>query len=281
MADKTMQLVEVTPEMAVEILSSNYEDQRNINKAAVEKLRRAMEAGEWAPEIAGPIIVSEDGELLDGQHRLTAVVLHGEPVPMWVYRGASAKDFPKIDSGMGRTMAQALPWDAKNKTVLASMLKYVTAYKENGFGTGLWFERVPAYVGREEYESNRDDYDRIASEAVAIRKSYASMSTGTLAFFIWLMERTDRETAEAVKAGLRGEGKDAWMYRVINVWILHRTGPGRTVKPPVLFRCLCCIWNAAVEGRTLAKPVVHADRPIRFLGVTAPFRVIDGEHVSA
>lgn len=64
--------VTITPELASEVLRFNARIQRNRRKEVIRRYRRDMEAGKWA-RTADPIRFTLDGDLIDGQHRLSAL----------------------------------------------------------------------------------------------------------------------------------------------------------------------------------------------------------------
>lgn len=95
------EVVDVTPEMAQRLID-NSAINRPLRDGAVKKHARAMVAGRWDLSHQG-IAIDTDGRLIDGQHRLHAVVQAGVPVRMLV-----AMDVPKvamqhIDTGTART----------------------------------------------------------------------------------------------------------------------------------------------------------------------------------
>ena len=73
----------VTPDMAREWLARSR--QSRLVRSRVRAFARAMRDGEWDPDrhFRQPIGISP-GRLSNGNHRLHAVVEHGEPVLMWV-----------------------------------------------------------------------------------------------------------------------------------------------------------------------------------------------------
>lgn len=81
------QVVNVTPAMAKEWLSNNGKN-RKVSAPHVRRLAVSMAGGHWV--LNGQTISFDDsGRLLDGQHRLTAVVESGVTVPMAVAVGVS------------------------------------------------------------------------------------------------------------------------------------------------------------------------------------------------
>jgi hypothetical protein len=75
------QVVEMTPEYAQELLDKNHPNNRPAKKSRIEQYERDMRAGMWRLTHQ-PVAQDEDGYLVDGQNRLSAVVRSGQNVPM-------------------------------------------------------------------------------------------------------------------------------------------------------------------------------------------------------
>lgn len=91
----------ITPELAEEILSRNVNN-RPLSMRRVRSLVEQIKAGAWSVINQG-IGIADNGDLIDGQHRLTAIVLSGTPVMMNVMRGMKKSSAQVIDSGAKRT----------------------------------------------------------------------------------------------------------------------------------------------------------------------------------
>jgi hypothetical protein len=87
----------VTPASARAMLDANTGN-RAIRRAVVAQMARAILAGEWRITHQG-IAIAPCGRLLDGQHRLNAIVEAGIPVLMAVARNVPADSFAVIDGG--------------------------------------------------------------------------------------------------------------------------------------------------------------------------------------
>lgn len=91
----------ITPEMAFELLTKNTKNYRRIHVPTVKYYAKEMQEGRW--EMNGePIQFAEDGTLLNGQHRLTAIVESGVTVPLLVVTGVK-KDVAIYDDGKTRS----------------------------------------------------------------------------------------------------------------------------------------------------------------------------------
>lgn len=104
----------ITPETARKYLKSNTSN-RNVRQLAVSEYANEMRSGRWLLTHQG-IAFDSEGVLIDGQHRLLAIIEAGVPIEMMVSR-----DLPKfvnghaglftsdvVDNGRKRTVADQL-----------------------------------------------------------------------------------------------------------------------------------------------------------------------------
>ena len=110
----------ITPEKAVEILAKCNRGNRKLRPGTVARYSRMMALGEWrlSPEA---IVISRTGRLLNGQHRLSAVVQSGVPVRFMTIRGPEDDVFSVLDRGAVRTTSDALNSD-KRETEVARLV---------------------------------------------------------------------------------------------------------------------------------------------------------------
>lgn len=115
-------VVEITPELAKEWLTKNLRN-RKLRKYKVDAYAAAMRAGEWRGT-REPIEFADDGELLNGQHRLQAVVDSEVTIQNPVRFNVPRSELPIIDTGLGRMASDVLTMDGhKNSTQLAAAAK--------------------------------------------------------------------------------------------------------------------------------------------------------------
>lgn len=94
--------IHVTPELASGWLSSCNTRNRKIVDAHVDRLAKEMRAGRWQLTHQG-IAFSNDHVLIDGQHRLWAVVISGVTVPMRVNFNEPPETLAVVDAVRPRT----------------------------------------------------------------------------------------------------------------------------------------------------------------------------------
>ncbi|GAA1543618.1 hypothetical protein [Nocardioides humi] len=128
-----VEIVEVTPQIAETWLSRNPNN-RNLRRPVVDSYARDIEAGRW--RLNGETVkFGPGGVLLDGQHRLSAVVQAGTSVPMVVVRNLGGDVMATVDTGAKRSYADALKLAGEeNTTTLAAVVRRAVMW-ERGMRT--------------------------------------------------------------------------------------------------------------------------------------------------
>jgi len=96
----------VTPELAQQFLDTSLGN-RSILRGNLRRLQKIIIDNKWFPECS-PILFDVNGRLIDGHHRLTAVVTTGKPVDMWIIYNARDEARFFIDTGAKRSFGQQL-----------------------------------------------------------------------------------------------------------------------------------------------------------------------------
>lgn len=96
----------VTPEMALAFLATKAPN-RSIARVHVDRLKADILNGNWA-DAPNVLAFDESGQLIDGQHRCTAIVEANIGVPCILVTGFPASTIDVIDTGRTRTMANVL-----------------------------------------------------------------------------------------------------------------------------------------------------------------------------
>lgn len=112
MSEITTAVETVTPEVAAMWLTRNCSENRNLSRGRVEELARAILQGQWRLTHQG-IAFGENGDLIDGQHRLAAIVRAGVPVQILVTRGLPQSSFSVMDRGWTRSLRDIASADVR------------------------------------------------------------------------------------------------------------------------------------------------------------------------
>lgn len=134
----------ITPAIAAQVLEESKEIQnRNVADTHVEWLVAQMRAGKWALN-GEAIIFDDENQLLDGQHRLWAIVNSGVTIESLVTRGVDRKSFATIDTGTARTSGNVLAITGEaHANVLSATLGWVHRYET---GKMLWALKASGFT---------------------------------------------------------------------------------------------------------------------------------------
>lgn len=147
----------ITPAKALEYLRTN-KGNRPISKVTVRCYADSMRQGKWVLNGA-PIVFDNEGHLMDGHHRLHAIVEANVPALTLVVRGVESNAFTTYDCGLRRNLGQLLALQGvKNYVVCAATVlaaenlrKTGKLYANNGNSTGTF---------KTSNDSNYDVYDK-------------------------------------------------------------------------------------------------------------------------
>lgn len=104
--DTGIRRVLVTPELAEQWLAENKKN-RALRRAYIQQLAAAIRRGEWRFN-GDAVRFDRNDDLLDGQHRLHAIIEAGQAVEMLVIRDLDTETRETIDRGLRRTLADTL-----------------------------------------------------------------------------------------------------------------------------------------------------------------------------
>ncbi|MFE2107015.1 hypothetical protein ACFXAF_14245 [Kitasatospora sp. NPDC059463] len=123
--------VEIDPELAKELVS-RVSVNRRLDQGYVDALAEAMRRGEWRVThqgiaLDGPL---DSGSVLDGQHRLHAIVKSRCTVWLYVFEDMPRDIFPVLDTGKRRSGADALSSTGeKYLPLFFSTIRHVLLFK--------------------------------------------------------------------------------------------------------------------------------------------------------
>lgn len=133
--DPHFQTIDVTPQLAAEWLTLNRHN-RPLREKVAQTYAADMAAGDWR-WTGETVKFADDGTLIDGQHRLRAVVIADATVPMLVVTGLAPEAQQDVDRGVPRKFADVLKLRGENNAItLAAIVRRVHQW-EAGFRRNL------------------------------------------------------------------------------------------------------------------------------------------------
>lgn len=134
----------ITPKIARGFLANNYAANRKINKASVTAIAADMLAGRYVSDNGQTVTITSDGRLVDGQHRMSAIVKSGKAFDFLVcVIDANDVDqvFSTIDTGTARALSQFVSGPSRHNT--SALAKIDNAFIN---GTGNMMVSLNGYV---------------------------------------------------------------------------------------------------------------------------------------
>lgn len=107
--------IKITPDLAFHWLTKNWDNNRRMRPGHVEYLAGEMRAGNWRGDHPDALLFDTEGNLFQGQHRLSAVIECGLTVEMRVEGGVDPGLYPYLDAGLARNLEDRVKLVANDK----------------------------------------------------------------------------------------------------------------------------------------------------------------------
>lgn len=253
--DITFAVEHITPSIAERYLETNAGN-RKCSRRMVTMLANTIRRGEWM--LNGEAIKFDcTDKLLDGQHRLRAIIAANQGVDICVIRGLESDAFKTLDAGKGRTSGDYLYiLNYKNPNALAAAGRMLFAYergwegKSRSFRTVSNFELLNVIARHPRFEVLAQEFMRkplfttLVPHSVGMFCFYVAASTNEIAarkFFL-----------ELATARFESAAPD-YPVRVLEDAL--RTRQLEVIKPtsPTKMAWLVEAWNAYTAGKPLTR----------------------------
>lgn len=240
---------DITPAKAEEYLGTKASN-RNIRERYVERLAQTMKNGEWDSNNPDPIGFNEQGKLVNGQHRLSAIARGKRPVKLWVARAMKDNTIITMDTGKSRTMADLLRMKGESSAPeLAAILRQIELYRKTGqIGTARTEVTHKEMLRLLEKEPTIREAVHVAAKLK--RLGYMGMGPGLWGTLWYVFAEIDEDDADAFMEQLiAGEDLKAGdpLFALRKV-IVENAGRNNRKPPKVLAALIIKTWNAWRQG---------------------------------
>lgn len=250
----TMKVVEITPDMAAAWLQRNPRN-RSFSPSRARKYAEVMAEGLWKTTY-DPIRFDDRGILLDGQHRLSAVVESGVTLTALVVTGMDSEVFDVLDSGATRTRADILTVNGVPPRVaraVASAAVLVDGYekaKNIYYGQPLKKEKIRNFIAQ------RPALVPSAEYAISFCRKNPPLSDGCGTFLRYYTASLDRNLSDyffqSLYTGANLAPNDMILY-LRDIIYSDRSVIRGMSKATYSKHVAACIkvWNALRQGRVI------------------------------
>lgn len=243
----------VTPEFAKEMLSKNIKNNRKPNLANIKRYAAIMKKGLWVSPHPQPIIMSYDGELLDGQHRFYAVLMSGVTIKCNVVFADKSVMYT-VDDGKKRSPSDACSIAGiPNSVTYASIMRYYTVSKELNIFTSKpsgGYSHVANTELIDMYYENPEKYDKICSLAEYYYKKGRLLKKSTIGGLIMLLNEVNSEYAspfiEQLFTGIDIKNNSIYLLRQRLISEISST---KKTPSQIIHALIIKVWNAVIEGK--------------------------------
>lgn len=251
----TVTMEEVGPTDAAEWLKRN-DHNRPLSEFLGDRYAASMSNGEWI-DCGDSIRFNCDGTLIDGQHRLYAIIKSGVTVPMLVIRGLPKETFKFIDDGKKRTNGDSLGAAGEsNYNQLAASIRWL------GVITGRKSWKTMA-VSRKKLFDVLKSNPKLRDSATYILhvKAQQICSSGILTACHYVFAKLDNPMADKFLLDLgSGEG----LKRTDPVYVLRERlrrsrSERETLPPDCVAAFVIKAWNATRRGEVIKKLVWQSE----------------------
>lgn len=244
-----LQVEIIDPAYAKQALEQNAGNRR-ITQARVEQYARDMKAGKWNENNGETLKFTSDGKLLDGQHRLLAVILSQCTVAMAVARNVPIDAFVTIDSGKTRNLSDVLSIEGhKNVNTIASMAKSVYCYI-----AGVSYSYTVTRATLEEVVAKSPYMAEVAAKVMNIR-TFPKAPLATVLYLGTHAGKYHDEMSDFLDGLATGQGLFAGdaRYTLREWYISNKNNKVKSLGTETLLFGAARAWNAFSEGASYQK----------------------------
>jgi len=252
--ERVIQIETIDPNYARRLLQANTNNFRKIDAHRVEHYAKDMRSSSW--ELTGDTIKITNGVLIDGQHRLLAVIKSGASVQIPIaWNIAESGMF--VDRGKARTVAQWLAYTGiKNAKNMASAAKLCIQYEK-----GLWDKKtldIAAYSDIEIINYAKQYQEELRASLHIANKANGLISMTTATAIIHLSagkgNPADDDLINWFWSGVGGKGSltDGDPPLALRNRLVANKTTGVTSMPHQIIRWIATkAWNKTVDGEQI------------------------------
>lgn len=221
---------------------------RNLRQHRVNRYAEQMTRGQWK-ETGDPIRFSVSGQLLDGQHRLAAIIAADVTIKAIVVRDVADDVFPVLDSGLGRQPGDSLgSGHEKAASHKAAATRQLIVVELGGDPRKSDDLQAISRIDISEYYANHvEEVTAAIHTASRMYQAFAGGNRSAWGAFIVMAYRIDPERAEEFIEGVRmGTNLTVGDPRLaLRNWLANdRALPNAGAHLGLLIKT----WNAWVKG---------------------------------
>lgn len=251
--------MDIDKSTAASMLANTDQKQRRLAKSRMTQIRRDIDKGRWE-NTGDPVRFSTEGTLIDGQHRLTALIEAADPnfvmkdMTIIILKKESALDV--VDIGKTRTVGDIRKMTGRS---------YLPARAIGGI---LFEHRDFAGRGVDHSKIERNEIVDACPYLDEVRDLSANGApTPVIAAAIRCMKQDQYKAYKFFLAAVTNEhhlnGKYVPALKVLSTWLMTNThsGGGHAIRREMVARSIHA-WNAYRDDRAITQSRYYSSSPI-------------------
>lgn len=246
----------LSAEAAAILLKNHNFKNRGLKKHQKQFLQGQIDSGKFVYN-GETIIVGDNGQILNGQHRLAACVATGKPIEVLMVFGVPAAAFVTVDQGARRGGADVLCIEGhKNCNALAGALRQIDNYYKGAIGKA----HASGPAGKEGRGDNSFTLELLSRypgvEASVFKMKGIRISPPSVAIALhYLFTQVDKDAAdEFCDVVMNGYQLDTTYLSagaaggVLREWLVRAATGSKKSLPWVIANIWIKAWNAGRDG---------------------------------
>lgn len=226
----------LTPDIARKLLETNFDNPRKRKRnSTIKEYAETMKAGFWRNDHPTPITISVSRGMIDGQHRVEAVILSGVTIRVKLVTGADNNLAKTMGGGLPRQLSDTSTFsiDPVMNQTIAQIVKCGVKIKENNF------TKRPNEVYEQEFLDHRDGYVFAAEHCGRKHKGVGRTPIGVALVQMW--ERNPTNASEFIQSVLVPDGS-VQQARMLRDYVLRNSPRGGVLGSVDLYeRAVFCM----------------------------------------
>jgi len=246
----------VTPEIAAKWLANNSHN-RNVNQSRVNRYAQDMVNGKWRQNTGEFIKIAKDGTLLDGQHRLIALIKSKKSIYLDCLGGLENDLFQVLDTGKSRNTSDILKIaGVKNPTMVGALVnRFNQLINTNSkAGSGNYDTNMSGHEILSFYNDNKHWIDEKVNKSLNLYNQFQKVwNQGEVTFFYSVFTHVDNRLGHDFMRELC-QGTDITNDSIIllrNRLISEKVNNTKKSLNSVTRALVIKTWNAYYLGKTI------------------------------
>jgi hypothetical protein len=258
----------ISPEYAKDLLNLSVGN-RTISEFKVSQYAHDMRIGRWIEDTYELIKISKEGFLLDGHHRLSAIIRANIPISMGIVWGVDPIIMGVIDTGKSRNANDALKiHGVANSASIASIISSIIRH-ELGYSVTSDKSKVAAVSNVDiinRYESDSEYWQSLHLKSVSIYSKLNRIITSSMiGKYYHLFSQKHPDKVDLFFSKLIGGNDSSMTIDLLRTTLIRNKISQKKISTTVLNAIIIKTWNAYItnsELKVLKFDIINSEMPI-------------------